>query len=304
MDLFLFSMIMLGVGCGPQVGPFLSRPTKGSIRGEGTPPQTLAVIWKKKGSSFISSGCSRKDKEGNQPPPPPPHHHVPPPCSPPSPALPTGYLRAAFQPPPPPLPPPHAAVTAATARSLHFHLPSSSTDPLLPPPLSTFLAISPFPPQPKPSFPTSTVRRLPSLLFPRIPIPLSPDASLPLSPPAEISEACLSKFRSPHLISPPFSIVFLLPTLSADPPPIFPQFRKSPVTCRHRTIHLPLPPSGDLPTFPFPRTNASSSIPQTSPLTLPNNSRFSATPKLLSPPLEPANHTSISISPTEGFPYG
>ena len=40
----LFSMIMLGVGCGPQVGPFLSRPTMGSIRGEGTPPQTLAVI--------------------------------------------------------------------------------------------------------------------------------------------------------------------------------------------------------------------------------------------------------------------
>ena len=41
---FLFSMIMLGVGCGPQVGPFLSRPTMGSIRGEGTLPQTLAVI--------------------------------------------------------------------------------------------------------------------------------------------------------------------------------------------------------------------------------------------------------------------
>ena len=34
---FYFSMIMLGVGCGPQVGPFLSRPTMGSIRGEGTP---------------------------------------------------------------------------------------------------------------------------------------------------------------------------------------------------------------------------------------------------------------------------
>ena len=31
--LFYFSMIMLGVGCGPQVGPFLSRPTMGSIRG-------------------------------------------------------------------------------------------------------------------------------------------------------------------------------------------------------------------------------------------------------------------------------
>ena len=39
----------MGVGCGPQVGPFLSWPTMGSIRGEGTPPQTLAVIWEKKG---------------------------------------------------------------------------------------------------------------------------------------------------------------------------------------------------------------------------------------------------------------
>ena len=46
--LFL-SMSMLGVGCGPQVGPFPSRPIMGSIRGEGTPPQTLAVIWRKKG---------------------------------------------------------------------------------------------------------------------------------------------------------------------------------------------------------------------------------------------------------------
>ena len=33
----LFSMIMLGVGRGLQVGPFLSRPTMGSIRGEWTP---------------------------------------------------------------------------------------------------------------------------------------------------------------------------------------------------------------------------------------------------------------------------
>ena len=32
------------LGCGPQVGPFPSRPIMGSIRGVGTPPQTLAVI--------------------------------------------------------------------------------------------------------------------------------------------------------------------------------------------------------------------------------------------------------------------
>ena len=101
---------MLGVGCGPQVGPFLSRPTMGSIRGEGTPPQTLAVIWRKKGVFSLSSGCSRRIKEGDQPPPPPlpppPHHHVPLPCPAPRPppplALITWYLRAAFPPPPPP----------------------------------------------------------------------------------------------------------------------------------------------------------------------------------------------------------
>ena len=69
--LFL-SMSMLGVGCGPQVGPFPSRPVMGSIRGEGSPPQTLAVIWEKKGVSSISSGCSRKAGEGVQPPSPPP----------------------------------------------------------------------------------------------------------------------------------------------------------------------------------------------------------------------------------------
>ena len=34
--------------CGPQVGPFPSRPILGSIRGEGTPPQPLAIIWERK----------------------------------------------------------------------------------------------------------------------------------------------------------------------------------------------------------------------------------------------------------------
>ena len=71
---------MLGVGCGPQVGPFPSRPIMGSIRGEGTPPQTLAVIWRKKGVISLSSGCSRKAGEGVQPssppPPPPPDRRV------------------------------------------------------------------------------------------------------------------------------------------------------------------------------------------------------------------------------------
>ena len=61
-----FYEYILVFGCGPQVGPFTSRPIMGSIRGEGTPPQTLAVICEKKGVSSISSGCSRKAKEGVQ----------------------------------------------------------------------------------------------------------------------------------------------------------------------------------------------------------------------------------------------
>ena len=41
--LFFYEYFLV-LGCGPQVGPFPSRPIMGSIRGEGTPPQTLAVI--------------------------------------------------------------------------------------------------------------------------------------------------------------------------------------------------------------------------------------------------------------------
>ena len=44
---------MLGVGSGPQVGPFLSRPTKGSIRGEGTPPTNPSRHLKKKECSSL-----------------------------------------------------------------------------------------------------------------------------------------------------------------------------------------------------------------------------------------------------------
>ena len=63
--LFL-SMSMLGVGCGPQVGPFPSRPIMGSIRGEGTPPQTLAVIWRKVWSPSQVAAQGRPGKESNR----------------------------------------------------------------------------------------------------------------------------------------------------------------------------------------------------------------------------------------------
>ena len=42
-DLYYYDYVRLS-GSGPQVGPFPSRPILGSIRGEGTPPQTLSII--------------------------------------------------------------------------------------------------------------------------------------------------------------------------------------------------------------------------------------------------------------------
>ena len=129
-------MSMLGVGCGPQVGPFPSRPIMGSIRGEGTPPQTLSVIWRKKGVISLSSGCSRKAGEGVQPPPPPPpppHAPVPPlpPPRRPPPLLALAKVllcchRDAAVLKPPPLPPQATAAAAAFGppcrHHLHLHL--------------------------------------------------------------------------------------------------------------------------------------------------------------------------------------
>ena len=127
-------MSMLGVGCGPQVGPFPSRPIMGSIRGEGTPPtQTLAIIWRNKGAFSLSSGCSRKIKEGDQPPPPPPppppHHYVPPPPL----ALVTGSPCADIPTPPPP--PLDRCATIHSPPRTHFPSPPSSFPlPSSPPP--------------------------------------------------------------------------------------------------------------------------------------------------------------------------
>ena len=42
-NLYFYEYVWV-LGCGPQVGPFPSRPILGSVRGEGTPPQTLAII--------------------------------------------------------------------------------------------------------------------------------------------------------------------------------------------------------------------------------------------------------------------
>ena len=59
-------MIMLGVDCGPQVGPFLSRPTMGSIRGEGTPPTNPSRHLKKE-RIIIPLKWLLKEDQGRRP---------------------------------------------------------------------------------------------------------------------------------------------------------------------------------------------------------------------------------------------
>ena len=116
-------------------GPFpLSAHYGLSKRGrDPPPPQTLAVIWRKKGVLSLSSGCSRKAGEGVQPPsPPPPPPRRPPPLL----ALATGssplslrrhrpQAAAAAAAPPSPPPPPSLVIflpelPLPVAQPLHF----------------------------------------------------------------------------------------------------------------------------------------------------------------------------------------
>ena len=247
---FYFSMIMLGVGCGPQVGPFLSRPTMGSIRGEGTPPQTLAVIWRKKGVLSLSSGCSRKIKEGDQPPPPPPppppHNLVPPPCSPlrpPPPLALVAYLHRAVYHPPPPLPPPQAAVAAAAGKLCHHPHPLHGPISLPPSPSSCshhHLALT-TPPPSTPAVATSSKSTFPQPL-----------------PPANFSkEIPWSLFRPPYDQSPFPSLTSTATRRRQSLPWIFQPERipRNPVSACPCTTHLPtISPRLSLPKFPRDRT--------------------------------------------------
>ena len=61
-----FYEYVLGVGCGPQVGPFLSRPTMGSIRGEGTPPTNPSRHLKKE-RSVLPLKWLLKEDQGRRP---------------------------------------------------------------------------------------------------------------------------------------------------------------------------------------------------------------------------------------------
>ena len=50
------------MGCGPQVGPFLSWPTMGSIRGEGTPPTNPSRDLKKERSELPLKWLLKEDR--------------------------------------------------------------------------------------------------------------------------------------------------------------------------------------------------------------------------------------------------
>ena len=55
------------MGCGPQVGPFPSRPIMGSIRGEGTPPPTNPSRHLKKERSALPLKWLLKEGRGRSP---------------------------------------------------------------------------------------------------------------------------------------------------------------------------------------------------------------------------------------------
>ena len=217
------------LGCGPQVGPFPSRPILGSIRGEGTPPQTLAVIWEKKRVSSISSGCSRKAGEG-QPPSlplsPPPHVSMslpPPPWRPPSllaPAMDTSPSSPRHRRPQAaaaaalvraPLPPPNRR--GAFHLHLHLHLQPSSP--------AHSLCRSPT------YFPNST-RHHPAIIHP--PTPFPGGIILPLT------ELHSDSQTQPEILP---DSPNLLPCLAELPPWTLPKIHLIP--CRNQVANRPPP---------------------------------------------------------------
>ena len=147
-----FLWVCLGLGLWALSGPFPLSGHFGLYKRGRDPPQTLSVIWKKKGVNSLSSDCSRKIEEGDlpplPPPPPLPHDHVLPPCSPPRLphplALITWYrhllpyccshrrrpsVAAATIEPPPPLPSAASIAPATTAPSPPLPPPSSARAP-------------------------------------------------------------------------------------------------------------------------------------------------------------------------------
>ena len=146
---------------------------------------------KKKGVFSLSSGCSRKIKEGDikppPPPPPPSHNHVPPSCPPPRP------------------PPPLALITSyPTQSSLRRRRRRIAVPP--PYPLHGPLCISPPPPFPFPGHPSSC----PSQHIMSVSIPLHMN-----SPPSSLNTPCPPWF--PPSSSLPSAILCLPPEI-----PIFP----------------------------------------------------------------------------------
>ena len=231
------------------------------------PPQTLAVIWRKKGVISLSNGCSRKAGEGVQPPhasvPPPPPSRRPPPLLAPA----TDLVRhlcdaAVLKPPPlPPLPPPLVAASRPPCRHpLHLHLLRSSSSPCTPPapPPGTLTADS-SPPQPSslannsrpspprtspsahpfslPNVPTepSPIILLPLAIFPFATFPLPHHGHCPLSPPPPFpAMPDLPGFRNrlSHLL------LYHLPTPPVIPPFVYPLNRPISSSHPHQNSHL------------------------------------------------------------------
>ena len=172
---------MLGVGCGPQVGPFLSRPTMGSIRGEGTPPPTNPSRHLKKERSELPFKWLLKEDRRRRP-------------TAASAAATAAARRCAADAP--------AAETAASSCSLHV-LPARLSDPsrrrhrrLRPPPLPPLRSAVP------PHFFSSTTS------FPSSPTPPSTLPSTAHHPNPEINHFPSRSSTFTARISPPFPAPF------------------------------------------------------------------------------------------------
>ena len=311
------------LGCGPQVGPFPSRPIMGSIRGEGTPPQFLAVIEERKDhppSQVTAQGRSRKETNCRLR-----RHHrrrtttcrrrarprdrrLPLHCSLVISVLPS-CRRRRLRPPPPPLPPlPPPPPDRSTAIPSEHPPPLSSTPPPPVQGLSTFTIPSARNPVLHHFLPTAESRSLlpvltsinpcPSPVFPTNPLFCATPISYPPFPQIPFP---------PSLVNPDFMIC-IVPGFSSSSPhsnTFLTPSRRSPCLQlpRRRRSFPPLP---ELPALPSPPSPTS---PQTAPL-LPIPGIFAEYPPIKhqaflarEPPLFflpkflPHDHTPLSLHP-------
>ena len=259
---------MFRCGLWASSGPFPLSAHYGLYKRGRDPPQTLAVIWRKKGVNSLSSGCSRKIKKGDQPPPPPPpplpHNPVLPPCPPSRPPPPLTLVTFTLSCKP--------AAAAATGRRRHRRRriavppPYPLLGPLrVPPPQLTPFSRSPSP-QPIPTFSPADSSPRKSLLLCPAPSSREPEF-FPVSVPPPSPD--FLEFPSPLRIS------------TGHDPSSSPLSR-FPLLHQHQPLHIPWSEFSGIPLHVLPITRI---FHRTSISTyLPADSLTATTPTLLESP--------------------